>query len=172
MADKTNDIHRIQSERVKRLLKELGISASELARRIGCSPAAVSQWASGKRLMRRWSADQIEEHYPQYSAEWLTGQTDQQNLARLFASTLKDIAIDPTVAATIALADSAGYTVLTPFDTASSISTSAQATYDDNDMPVTITGHGTSATITLGQLVELTAELTDYLTLRLRRMSS
>lgn len=169
MTDNTGDVHKIQAERVKRLLDDLGISASELARRIGCSPAAVSQWASGKRLMRRWAADQIENLYPRYSAEWLTGQTDHQNLARVFAATLKDIAIDPMVAATITLASGAGYDLLTPFDTATRISDSAQALYDGHDMLVTI--GGTDQTLTLGQLVELTGELTDYLTVRLRRMS-
>lgn len=169
MADETTDLHRIQSERVKSLLSDLGISASELARRIGCSPAAVSQWASGKRLMRMDSAQLIEDRYPLYSAEWLTGQTDHQNLARVVAATLKDIAIDPMVAATITLASGAGYDLLTPFDTASNISTSAQAYCDGHDMPVTI--DGTDQTLTLGQLVELTGELTDFLTVRLRRMS-
>lgn len=169
MTDNTGDVHKIQAERVKRLLDDLGISASELARRIGCSPAAVSQWVSGKRLMRRWAADQIENLYPRYSAEWLTGQTDHQNLARVVAATLKDIAIDPMVAATITLASGAGYELLTPFDTASNISTSAQAYCDGHDMPVTI--GGTDQTLTLGQIVELTGELTDYLTVRLRRMS-
>jgi len=169
MTDKSGDVHKIQAERVKRLLDDLGISASELARQIGCSPAAVSQWASGKRLMRRWAADQIEKRYPLYSAEWLTGQTDHQNLARVVAATLKDIAIDPLVAATITLASGAGYDLLTPFDTATRISDSAQAYCDGHDMPVTI--GGTDQTLTLGQIVELTGELTDYLTVRLRRMS-
>lgn len=169
MADETTDLHRIQSERVKSLLSDLGISASELARRIGCSPAAVSQWASGKRLMRMDSAQLIEDRYPLYSAEWLTGQTDHQNLARVFAATLKDISIDPMVAATITLASGAGYDLLTPFDTARNISTSAQAVCDGHDMMVTI--GGTDQTLTLGQLVELTGELTDFLTVRLRRMS-
>ena len=169
MTDNTGDVYKIQAERVKRLLDDLGISASELARQIGCSPAAVSQWASGKRLMRRWAADQIEKRYPRYSAEWLTGQTDHQNLARVLASALKDLSIDPMVAATITLASGAGYELLTPFDTASNISTSAQAFCDGHDMPVTI--GGTDQTLTLGQLVELTGELTDYLTVRLRRMS-
>ena len=170
MTDKTTDLHRIQSERVKRLLDDLGISASELARQIGCSPAAVSQWASGKRLMRMDSAQLIEDRYPLYSAEWLTGQTDHQNLARVFAATLKDMAVDPMVAATITLASGAGYDLLTPFDTASNISTSAQAVCDGHDMPVTI--GGTDQKLTLGQIVELTGELTDFLTVRLRRLTS
>lgn len=169
MADKTTDLHRIQSERVKRMLSDLGISQSELARQIGCSTAAVNQWVTGKRGMRMDSAQLIEDRYPLYSAEWLTGQTDHQNLARVFAATLKDMAVDPMVAATITLASGAGYDLLTPFDTATRISDSAQALYDGHDMLVTI--GGTDQTLTLGQLVELTGELTDYLTVRLRRMS-
>lgn len=170
MTDNTGDIHKIQAERVKRLLDDLGISQSELARQIGCSTAAVNQWVTGKRSMRIDSARLIEDRYPMYSAEWLTGQTDQQNLARVVAATLKDIAIDPTVAATITLASGAGYDLLTPFDTASNISTSAQAYCDGHDMPVTI--GGTDQTLTLGQLIELTGELTDFLTVRLRRLTS
>lgn len=120
--------------------------------------------------MRMDSAQLIEDRYPLYSSGWLTGQTDQQNLARVFASTLKDIAIDPMVAATITLASGAGYDLLTPFETASNISTSAQAYCDGHDMLVTI--GGTDQTLTLGQLVELTGELTDFLTIRLRRLTS
>lgn len=169
MADETSNLHRIQSERVKRLLDDLGITQSELARQIGCSPAAVSQWATGKRGMRMDSAQLIEDRYPLYSAEWLTGQTDHQNLARVFAVAAKDVAIDPLVAATVTLASGAGYELLTPFDTASNIATSAQAVCDGHDMPVTV--DGTDSTLTLGQLVELTGELTDYLAIRLQRLT-
>ena len=168
MTNANADAHRIQAERVKRLLADLGISASELAREIGCSPAAVSQWATGKRLMRPDSARLIEGRYPLYSSEWLLGKTDYQSLARVVASALKDLSIEPTVAATMTLAAAAGFTLLTPFDTAIDISASAQALYDGHDMQVTI--DGTDQTLTLGQVVGLAEELTDFAAVRLRHM--
>lgn len=164
------DMREKQSERIRLMLSELGISASELARQIGCTPAAVCQWTSGKRLMRTSSAELIEKKYPLYSADWLTGKSDHQNLARSIASVLKDITIQSDVLATIALASSAGYQILTPFDIAHDIATSAQATFDGCDMPIKVIGHGCDYAVTLDQLTDITGELADFLTLRLKRL--
>ena len=73
------ELQRLQSERLKRLLAEQGITQKELAKKLGASATSVNHWVHGKVHMNDYNASLIHELYPDYSAEWLRGYSNYPN---------------------------------------------------------------------------------------------
>lgn len=73
------ELQRLQSARLKRLLDEQGISQKDLAEKLGVSPTSINHWVNGKVHMNDYNASLIHGHFPEYSAEWLRGYSDYPN---------------------------------------------------------------------------------------------
>jgi transcriptional regulator with XRE-family HTH domain len=66
----------IASERLQSAMDERGIDQSELARRVGCSSAAINQIVMGKTQRSRYMPAIA--HELRVSLRWLMGESDQQ----------------------------------------------------------------------------------------------
>lgn len=79
MANSTPELKAISANHLKQLLNETGTKKKELANQIGRSAQAISALVSGKSMMTKRTAELINEKYPDYSVEWLTGHAEYPN---------------------------------------------------------------------------------------------
>lgn len=79
MANSTHEIKVSSANHLKQFLTETGVRKKELASKIGRSAQAISALVSGKSMMSERTAKLINEIYPDYSVEWLTGHAEYPN---------------------------------------------------------------------------------------------
>ena len=76
MARNAVPINPIQGERVKRIIRELGINQAKFARKVGTWPDIISRVCTGKQHLSHSLAERIHDKFPQYSMPWLLGYVD------------------------------------------------------------------------------------------------
>ena len=80
----TNKLER-QAAHFSQMLSELGFKSDrEFGRQLGLGKTSVSDWKLGKVRMTEASAKLINKEYPQYSVEWLRGETEARTAEELF----------------------------------------------------------------------------------------
>lgn len=79
--DLIKEFHKVRGERVKTIYQEQNISQGQLAERINMPQSAISEMVNGKRTVTETTARAIVQVFPQYSYEWLMGDSDYKTLA-------------------------------------------------------------------------------------------
>lgn len=74
------ELQRLQSIRLKLLMKEQGITQKWLAEKFGFSETSVSHWVNGKVHMNDYNAKLISSEFPDYSPEYLRGYSEYRNI--------------------------------------------------------------------------------------------
>lgn len=106
-----------QRKNFKRFKEDQHISQSELRVVADVTDVTVSAWCNGKKQIRRENAARIVEQYPEYTIEFLRGETPYKNkaeeTAHLIAITVNKGREEGTKlrAATLILANLSGFTI-------------------------------------------------------------
>ena len=106
-------LYKQQAENFSQLKKDLHISQRDLKEITGVTEATVSAWCKGRKQIRRAYAEMIVEKYPEYTVQFLRGETPFMNVAQQTRQTIIDGITDGTRlrASVMTLADLSGFNI-------------------------------------------------------------
>jgi transcriptional regulator with XRE-family HTH domain len=158
--------------RLKQLCKDTGISQRKLAEMIGRKESALSPIAKGKATLTPRTAKQIHDVLPDYSVEYLTGESPYRNdrereieerKARLHNTDMLDLGIG-------ALADACGYTFTaraTLVPQGEPLESGLQKFVPDTE--VIVSREGSTTTISREEMRRIQEEVRDFLDFKIQQ---
>ncbi len=99
--------------RIKTLCRDVGITQEELAEKLDISVQQVSRLSTGRSRLTYQRAKDIQSLYPQYSIEWLMGDSENKNIEEELDSVISNLSEENRLLLTglQAFAKLSGYTI-------------------------------------------------------------
>lgn len=116
MSRPKGEINVKRCERLKQIISETGISQKELRKKTGVSQQAISAMVRGNANVTETTAKLVTGLFPQYSVDWLMGNSDYKNESHFVSELLRDAAKSNRLlsAGLSAFASLSGYEITPP----------------------------------------------------------
>ena len=113
---KKPEINTKSGERLRELIKSLGMTQKDFAEEVGITERTVTAYVNNDRRLTEYNARIIAEKFPIVRFEWLMGWDDNKNAAEQLMNVLSEVEHESNLlyTGTAAFASLGGYQIITP----------------------------------------------------------